>query len=131
MTANHLLWWVIGLAIPLAAGTRLMPAVKGFLEAFVKATDVPGDLIPGSVTGFIERFFFTLLVAFDVSGTGVAMMGWISVKMASGWNTRARSDGEEWAKAVGKSFIALLAGLVSMTFALIGGLVIREFGLDP
>ena len=87
-----IVWWVVGLAIPLAVGTAVVPLFLKWLRKRVKLSIIPTELVPGWLTGLLERAFFTVLVAFNVSGTGVAMIGWITVKMASGWNSGARSD---------------------------------------
>ena len=34
----------------------------------------------------VERAFFTVVVAVDVSGAATAMMGWLTVKRVSHWN---------------------------------------------
>lgn len=79
------------------------------------------DNILSITTGVIERTFFTILVADDVSGASVAMMGWLAVKMATNWN---RIPEDTW---VGRamSMTALQSGMVSLLFALVGGLIIR------
>ncbi|MBW2741223.1 MAG: hypothetical protein JRE64_20810 [Deltaproteobacteria bacterium] len=73
------------------------------------------------VTGLIERTFFTLIVAFDVSGGAVAMMGWLGAKMAVNWN---RQPGDS---PINRAFsmTALQAGIVSLLFSLIGGLICK------
>jgi hypothetical protein len=69
------------------------------------------------LTGIVERAFFTVVLAFDVSGASTAMMAWLTVKMLPNWNrTTADPPG---------AFTALLAGLVSLFFALVGGLICR------
>jgi len=68
------------------------------------------------VTGIIERVFFTVVVAFDVSGTATAMMGWIAIKMAAVWNV---------SQPRAATIFTALGGLMSMFFALTGGLICR------
>lgn len=125
------MWWIIGLAIPLVAGYVVMPAVKSFLRALIKPPKEIPEFIPGSVTGTLERLFFTLLVAFDVPGSGTAIIAWLALKLASGWNSgerKSKTGTKEWVDAVNAAFVALLAGLASMLLAVIGGLIIRELG---
>ena len=50
------------------------------------------------------------------------MMGWLALKLATNWN---RKDMELNSKARPFAFTALLAGLVSMLFAALGGMVCR------
>ncbi len=49
------------------------------------------------------------------------MIGWITLKMVTNWN-RPSTDKDQ--KTTG-AFSALLAGLVSMLFAIIGGLIVN------
>jgi len=72
--------------------------------------------IPPWLTGVIERLFFTVVVAFNVPGAVVAMIAWLGVKMATDWN---RPPATPPAGAMS----ALLGGLVSMLFAVAGGLI--------
>ena len=71
------------------------------------------------LTGLMERFFFTILVAVKLPGVAGAMIAWIAVKMASNWN----SDNEQEDRRFNR-FAALLTGLLSMSVATIGGLYI-------
>lgn len=76
--------------------------------------------VPPWLTGLIERLFFTVAVAFNLTGTAPAMIGWIAVKMASHWTRQHVEHGPDSRFLV---FSALLAGLVSMFFALLSGLI--------
>jgi len=78
--------------------------------------------VPPSLTGIIERLFFTVIVAFNVSGFISAMVGWLALKLATNWNRKFWDDTYS-ARLYG--FSALIAGLVSMLFAFLGGLIIR------
>ncbi len=116
--------WIIGLVFSLGIGWLVTGIFLRRLRAFI-GLPTQGDVesgireIPPWLVGLIERLFFTLLVAFGVSGTAVAMMVWITLKMATNWNR----PGEE--NPVPLAFSALLADLVSMLFALIGGLICK------
>ena len=91
------------------------------IDSLAKGLTVPAWLI-----GVVERTFFTLAVAYDISGSAVGMVAWITVKMVSSWNRpdrKAPSDDPE--TAVQLSMAALLASLVSMIFATAGGLIWR------
>src|SRR5579862_495308 len=98
--------------------------------------DAPRRRVPSWFTGTIERVFFTTLVALDVAGYPIAMIVWLAAKMAATWTGRGtpRSDSEEEVKRANdyrsSSSITLLNGLVSMTFALIGGLIM-QYALEP
>jgi hypothetical protein len=71
------------------------------------------------LTGIFERIFFTILVAFQVTGTGSAAIAWIAVKMAVGWGKI--KEGNTGNRAL--AFTGLLSSLTSMIFAIIGGLI--------
>jgi hypothetical protein len=75
--------------------------------------------VPASLVGVIERLFFTVVVAYDVSGSVTAMVAWCAVKMATNWDTK---DAKMWLPFPGTS---LLGSFASMLFALAGGLIIR------
>jgi hypothetical protein len=60
---------------------------------------------------------FTFLIAYEVEDIGTLMAGWLALKLASNWNRPERTGKDTAAFA----FTALLAGLVSMAFAALGG----------
>ncbi len=73
--------------------------------------------------GLLERFFFTLAVAFNIPGVGVAMLAWIAAKMAANWNNRKPSVNITEDDLKSDRLSALQGGITSMFFALLGGLV--------
>ena len=79
--------------------------------------------VPPWLTGLIERLFFTIVVAVNLPGAAIAMITWVTVKMATHWNKVSSSDIPNGRFLV---FSGLLAGLVSMLFAMLGGLIIRH-----
>lgn len=79
--------------------------------------------VPSWLVGLIERTFFTILVAFNMSATSVAMVGWVTVKMLYNWNILLREREDITIRSL--AFSALLGNVVSMLFALIGGLICR------
>lgn len=91
--------------------------------------------IKGWFIGAVERMFFTPLVAWNVGGAGIAMIAWITVKYYTFWKKRRlepgksgntkQTENDQSSLAVGLAFKSLLSGLVSMFFALIGGLIWR------
>jgi hypothetical protein len=132
--ASTLLRWLVGLLVSLVLGSifiwffllivrRDLPEEKppaAGAQPDQKPTAVEAQIrgVPASITGMVERLFFTVLVAMDASGVPTAMVAWIGVKMAANWNRPGRGDSSEvrvWAIS------ALLAGLISMLFAYIGG----------
>lgn len=77
--------------------------------------------ISGWVTGFVERSFFLILIVLGVSGVPESMMGWLALKLASNWH---RYDPDKLPSARTRSLLALIAGLISLAFAYIGGAII-------
>jgi len=87
--------------------------------------------IPGWLIGLIERIFFGALVTFDISATGAAMGTWMIVKMGTDWHRllqEDKSEGKPDKYKIGPRSLAwgsLSAGVISLLFALIGGLICR------
>ena len=95
--------------------------------------------VPPWLTGVVERLVFTFFVGYGMNGTATAMMAWIGFKMLTNWNrpdadTRRRQikfppikERQDNARQVrAGAFIALLLGLMSMLFALLGGQFIYQ-----
>ena len=121
--------WVIGLLVSLVAGWVIIylflfairrsiglghkPSLGG-----AKLEEGKSPRVPGWVTGIVERLFFTILVAVDVQGIPTALVAWIGIKLATNWN---HPDWRASASTRAFAFSALLAGLLSMLFAFLGG----------
>lgn len=120
------LQWLVGLLISLGLGHII---VRPFLEWLRERLGLPTREWPSyrvypELTGFLERLFFTLFVGLDAGGPGTTMMAWLALKMAATWNKGSADNvGEQRDVEITYAFTALLAGLVSMGFALVGGLV--------
>jgi len=128
-----LMRFVIGLTISLGFGwlvTMVAHEYLGFqIRKKLAATDVDNPVAPSEdahlfgsqmpLTGTIERLVFTMIVAYNVSGAAIAMMVWLGLKMATGWNENIKTPS-------GKipAIHSLFTGMVSLLFALIGGLFI-------
>ncbi len=112
--------WVIGLLVSLAVGWLVTGQFVRWVRTHYGIGEHTGasPFVPPSLTGLVERLFFSVLVAFNISGTAVAMIGWIAAKMATNWN-RLGTPVQFSAAALS----ALLGGMVSMLFALLGGLI--------
>ncbi len=107
--------WLFGLIVSLGIGSYATPKFLDWLREG-KAEARP-DVVPRWITGMLERGFFTVAIAFNVPGSAIAMMAWLGAKMAANWSRQTQDP------LVGVS--ALLSGLLSMFFALIGGLIVR------
>lgn len=133
-----LLWWMAGLFVSLVIGqllTRIsLEWIRGKIKEKAKQVDNIEDkdfeefygieYFSPSVTGTIERLFFTILVGFNVSGTATAMIAWMTVKMATNWLLVIKDENVAWKRHV--AFSALLGTMISLFIALIGGLIVRK-----
>ena len=116
--------WLLGLSILVGLGWYVTEKFLTWLRTSHGVVKPEGERrVPAWLTGLIERTFFTVAVAFNMPAVAPAMIGWLAVKMASHW-TRPNSEHGPDSRFLVLS--ALLAGLVSMFFALIGGLIARE-----
>lgn len=98
-----------------------------FRENYPDRSRVKG--VPAWLIGLAEGVFFTTVVAFEIGGAAVAMMGWLTVKMLSGWNRGDSNFPKPYQEhQKGMAFTALFGGLISLLFATIGGLILRQ---DP
>lgn len=115
--------WVSGLAFSLVLGQF---ATWAFLATIRRASglgskpgseNLPKRLAPW-LTGTVERLVFTIFVAAYPSAALGPMVGWLALKLATNWNHPHWKEDPQirtWAMS------ALLAGLVSMLFAFVGG----------
>ncbi len=79
MTSMDLIFWrwFVGLGISLVLSHFIIDWGLESLRLYVtgKPTLVGDPGAPAWLVGFIERLFFTLVIAFNVSGGAVAMIG--------------------------------------------------------
>jgi hypothetical protein len=111
--------WLVGFIVALLAGALLTEAFIKLLRSHLGVTKSAGRDVPRWLIGVAERLFFTLAIAFDVSGAAIAMMGWITLKLVPNWDLYVRAGATNKALA----WSSLLGSLCSMFFALIGGLI--------
>ena len=128
VSQSEFLWIAVAVLVALPVGGLVTSLFfRRLVRRLHLASSLPsGEAVPGWLIGTVERTFFTLAVAYDLSGAAVGMIAWITVKMVSNWNRpdrKAPSDDPEI--TVQLSMAALLASLVSLTFATIGGLLWR------
>ena len=112
--------WLIGLFVSLGVGWLVTDQFVRLIRARYKIESSLGTLpaVPAFLTGLVERLFFSVVVAFNISGTAVAMIAWVAAKMAASWNRQGTTP--DFASG---AFSALLGAMVSMLFALLGGLI--------
>jgi hypothetical protein len=118
--------FLLGLIVSLAIGHGVLKWLHRWLHDRIGIEDQDHP-VPPWLTGLVERFVFFLLVAFDMPATPVTMMAWLGIKMAANWNRSDSTPPDEEAetkRAQGATAAAVL-GLLSMGFALMGGLLFR------
>lgn len=135
---TYFVCWVLGLTISLLCGKYVISRVLRFIRNAVikpKAYQASGGkeeydklykdalYIQGGFIEFLERIFFLVAVAFNISGTLVAMIGWVTVKMVYNWGLLTKDSPSTTKRSL--AFSALFGNLLSMFFALLGGLVCR------
>lgn len=115
--------WFVGLVgISGFLGAIVTPAFISVVERRLPAVDPdPFAGQPGwlpALIGVVERLFFTVLIAFDSSVSGPAMIGWAALKGAAHWNSFN-------AEAKPHTFLGFMGTMVSLLFAVLGGLWCR------
>ena len=113
--------WAVGLGVSLLVGGFV---TEWFLNRMRSHLDIPppvGRVVPRELIGVSERLFFTFVVAFDVSGAAIAMIGWMTLKLVPNWELWVKHGATNKPLAIS----SLLGSLCSMFFALLGGLVCR------
>ena len=113
---------LVGLSVSLVGGGLAAHVCLRMLRLTAEK-DTKGKRVPPWVTGVVERLFFTCFAAFSFQAAPGAMITWIGLKMLTNWNRLSSPDAAENQKQRALAFSALLGGLVSMLFALIGGLI--------
>src|SRR2546428_461340 len=115
--------WIAGLLFALVGGSIVVPLFLYSVRGMLGLGEKPKENIkrvPPWLTGAVERLAFAVFVGLELRGTATAMMGWLAIKLAANWN---RKDMERVDAARPFSFTALLAGLISMVFAALGGMI--------
>ncbi len=86
-----------------------------------KKAETTGTAWLSVVVGMVERTVITALVAWSIPGTAAFIGAWVATKMAGGWSSW--SSGTVYARSM--LFVGLLGSLLSVLFAVIGGIIVR------
>ena len=80
--------WAIGIGVSVFVGWAFTWAFLEGLRKWVgyKKKDYGYPPVPSWLTGMVERLFFTVVVALELPGSAIAMIGWLTLKMATNWN---------------------------------------------
>jgi hypothetical protein len=73
----------------------------------------------GVLTGAVERVFFTISVAMDLSGTAIAMVAWVAAKNSILWPGFTKEGNSA------QGTVSLLTSIGSMLIALLGAAVCK------
>jgi hypothetical protein len=133
---NTILWFFIGYLVSLYLGGKIIPTVlekikNKILEGARKDNEIIPEtylfelFISGKTLGYYERALFTLLIAFNISGTASGMFAYVTLKMIIDWMNIITKDHEHIERKGVRSLIfrSLIGSLISMLFAVIGGLI--------
>ena len=143
--------WLVGLCFSLFLGGKLAEASIYFIrKRYIKKTSADDSVQkdfesffvkPGLEVeiGYIERLFFTICVAFNLSGVVIAIIAWVTLKMFYIWypafetlkelKVSEREKKEEIRLFSEFAMSSVLGGMVSIIFAIIAGLFCR-YGLN-
>ena len=126
MIENEYLRWFIGLVVvAIVAGWIVSYLWYAFLCWLVKI-ECKVSLWPkrpldetGHLTGVVERVFFAVAIGTDMSGTAIAMIGWITVKNIILWPGFTRNGPSA------QGTVSLLSSMGSMLIAIVAGEICR------
>jgi hypothetical protein len=116
--------WALGLVVvSLGMGYFIIEyGLRLVRQYLVKQKSLGQPGIPAPVVGAVERLFFTPAVASFGGWAVAAMIPWIIFKMKITWGEVNRPLKDTWLPYPTTS---LLGSLVSMFFALVGGLICK------
>ena len=122
---EELIRWAVGLlGVALIAGHFLTRWFVQYLNRKIETDEEnsPWSKIPSwlrkTLIGFVERTFFTVVIAVDLSGTAIAMIGWTALKGTLYWASFKE-------KYPGNVLVAIIGSLVSLLFAIIGAQICK------
>ena len=126
MIESTTLRWLIGLiGIAAILGWLVSYLWYAFLCWLVKI-DCKVPLLPrrpldetGHLTGVVERVFFAVAIGTDMSGTAIAMIGWITVKNVILWPGFTHNGPSS------QGTVSLLSSMGSMLIAIVAGEICR------
>jgi hypothetical protein len=119
---NSLNQWMIGLVVAVVGGYIVTEISLWLIRLRIGRKPKRGKRVWPWLTGCIERLAFATFIGLGISGIAPGMMGWLALKFATHWNRNAKPSDND----TNQAFAALLAGLISMLFAAIGGGIIRR-----
>jgi len=95
-----------------------------------KVEDAPStkeEGLPVWIVGSFERLLAFVLVLFDVPSAGTLLAAWIAAKLAANWQRYPSNEADKFGREYRvQTFVALVAGVVSVGLGCLVGLVIRR-----
>jgi hypothetical protein len=124
-----ILYWLVGLTVATVGGMPIGLLLKRIRKTLgIDKPDVDKEKrLSALLTGVVERFVFAVFVGLNIQGIAPGMMAWLGLKLAANWNRT--KDGDQ--VQISLALTAALAGLVSMMFAAIGGVICRGYKFIP
>jgi hypothetical protein len=124
------LLFILGLAIALLAHFP----VEWFVHWLRHKSDLPPReprklTVPVHIVGTFERLLAFFLVCLNVEGTYAILIAWMAAKLALSWQRQPSSSDEREVEVDREiravTLVALMGGIVSLTFGILGGVVAR------
>ena len=113
--------WVFGLLVALFFGGIVTQFYARKVRKLVGDEDPHYRISIPIALGVAENLFFTMGVAFDLSGVMVAMVTWMAAKMAAHWGKESQETRVKNIETV--RFMVLMGTMISLLFSMIGGLI--------
>ena len=129
------LLFILGLAIALLAHFP----VEWFVRWLRHKSDLPPRelrklTVPVPIVGTFERLLAFFLACLNVEGTYAILIAWMAAKLAFTWQPRPLSGSSDELDELkveadrenrAGTLVALMGGIVSLTFGILGGVVAR------
>lgn len=113
--------WVFGLLVALVFGGIATQFYARKVRKLVGDEDPHYRISIPIALGVAENLFFTMGVAFDLSGVMVAMVTWMAAKMAAHWGKESQEIRVKNIETI--RFMVLMGTMISLLFSMIGGLI--------
>ena len=96
----------------------------------ISCNDPDYQIIKAWIVGSIERVFFMLCTTFELSGLIIGIIAWITIKSAVNHQQLLKGSKVPPIEIRKAAFSSLLGSLISMLFAIGGGLIILHWGIE-
>ena len=113
--------WTVGLFVSLVFGGIVNQYWARRLRKLIGNEDSQYRIFIPLSLGVLENLFFTIGVAFDLSGVMVGMVAWMGAKMAAHWGRESKEHQVKNIETV--RFLVLAGTMLSLLFSMIGGLI--------